>query len=285
LHDTRRMAEGWTDAEVSATVDSYFEMLALELSGEPFNKAAHNGALRKKLNERSKAAVEFKHQNISAVLLELGWIPIRGYKPMKNVQNSLRLEVGRRLHLDSPSLDPLMKSAAEIEKFEQPAKLPPIVLPPEFTIGTAAWKPNATGIKRDYVFRDARNRALGLAGEIAVVNFERARLAVAGKSKLADRVEHVAVTLGDGLGYDVLSFEESGAERFIEVKTTVHSEKTPFFISRSEVEASDLYSNQYVLHRLFNFSSKPGHYELRGAVRESCWLRPESFSGGPAATA
>ena len=36
---------------------------------------------------------------------------------------------------------------------------------------------------------------------------------------------------GDGAGYDILSFETDGTERFLEVKTTVGYERTPFFIS------------------------------------------------------
>lgn len=67
------MAVNWSREEVEATVSDYFEMLALELRGEPYNKAEHNRNLQKFLNARTKAAVELKHQNISAVLIELGY--------------------------------------------------------------------------------------------------------------------------------------------------------------------------------------------------------------------
>jgi hypothetical protein len=67
------MAENWSHEEVEATVSDYFEMLAMELRGEPYNKAEHNRHLQKLLNNRTKAAVELKHQNISAVLIELGY--------------------------------------------------------------------------------------------------------------------------------------------------------------------------------------------------------------------
>ena len=60
----------------------------------------------------------------------------------------------------------------------------------------------------------------------------------AGQKVLANRVEHVSQTKGDGLGYDVLSFDASAKERFIEVKTTSFGKETPFFISRNEVEFS-----------------------------------------------
>ena len=49
--------------------------------------------LRKQLNGRSKASVELKHQNISAVLTGLGLPFIQGYKPRGNSQLLLRKAV------------------------------------------------------------------------------------------------------------------------------------------------------------------------------------------------
>jgi hypothetical protein len=55
-------------------------MLVLELSGQTYNKSAHRRALLQKLAARTDAAVELKHQNISAILIELGCPYISGYK-------------------------------------------------------------------------------------------------------------------------------------------------------------------------------------------------------------
>ena len=85
---------------------------------------------------------------------------------------------------------------------------------------------------------EAANRSLGNAGEDFAVRFERERLIATGASRLADRVERVSVTKGDGLGYDVLSFEESGKERLIEVKTTSYDAATAFLVTRNEVAVS-----------------------------------------------
>jgi len=54
---------------------------------------------------------------------------------------------------------------------------------------------------------DTKNRALGLAGELAVAEHERRRLRTGGREDLACQVRHVAVVEGDGAGYDVMSFE------------------------------------------------------------------------------
>lgn len=70
--DVIRIGEDWTENEVQATVADYFEMLRLEADGLAFNKSEHNELLRKQLRGRSKASVELKHQNISAVLAGMG---------------------------------------------------------------------------------------------------------------------------------------------------------------------------------------------------------------------
>lgn len=85
--------EPWSDAEVDATVRDYFEMLRAELAGRPYVKAEHARALMKVLDGRSRGAIERKHMNITAVLEELGYAGIDGYKPLANYQQSLRTAV------------------------------------------------------------------------------------------------------------------------------------------------------------------------------------------------
>src|SRR5262245_4087233 len=82
--------ETWARDEVEATVASYFEMLDAGLRGDPFNKTAYRNALLKVLNNRPAGAVERKHQNISAILIEEGVPYITGYKPLGNYQRLLR---------------------------------------------------------------------------------------------------------------------------------------------------------------------------------------------------
>ncbi len=91
------MANDWSNEEAGATISDYFDMLALALRGEPFNQAEPNRNLQKLLNGRSNGAIERKHQNISAVLIELGYPYIDGYKPLPNYQGILRNLVEDRL--------------------------------------------------------------------------------------------------------------------------------------------------------------------------------------------
>jgi hypothetical protein len=89
--------DNWSREEVEAAVTDYFDMLAKELRREPFNKAEHNRALQRMLDNRSRGSVERKHQNISAVLIEAGYPYIKGYKPLGNYQDLLRAVVRERL--------------------------------------------------------------------------------------------------------------------------------------------------------------------------------------------
>ena len=84
------MPRGWAKEEVEATVASYFAMLHAQLSGTPYNKSERRRQLLPLLNDRSEQSIEFKHANISAILLELGRQYISGYKPRSNYQESRR---------------------------------------------------------------------------------------------------------------------------------------------------------------------------------------------------
>jgi hypothetical protein len=276
-------AESWSRIEVEAIVDDYFHMLMQELAGQSYNKTAHRRELAAKLNDRSDGSIERKHQNISAILRDAGCQYISGYKPLGNYQALLQDVVEDRIQTDS-LFDELARISAE-----QPAIAPlnprfenVLVKPPEFDPRAA--EPQApyrlkarAGVFRDYLEREARNRSLGEAGETFVLAYERARLYALGKSTLSDRVEQVSKTKGDGLGYDILSFESDGRERFVEVKTTAFGKQTPFYVTRNELALSKEFPGQFRLCRLFEFRKAPRMFELQGAVSANCLLDPVSY--------
>lgn len=85
----------WTDHELRATVAAYLQMLREEQTGQSYSKAKYNQRLREDaLATRSKASVEFRMQNISAVLDEIGHPWIKGYKPHRHVGETVKA----RLH-------------------------------------------------------------------------------------------------------------------------------------------------------------------------------------------
>ena len=104
-----------------------------------------------------------------------------------------------------------------------------------------------------YPGQDAKNAALGLAGENLVFKHEIEQLRRACLYELADAVVHVSQVEGDSAGYDIRSFTDQGDVRHIEVKTTRGTAATAFFASAREVEFSRQNPDTYVLHRLYEY--------------------------------
>jgi hypothetical protein len=246
------MADDWSREEVEAAVADYFAMLAKELSGVSYNKAEHNRLLQKILVRRSKGSIEFKHQNITAVLIELGFANIPGYKPRFNYQDLLRVVVEERLAGEKQ-----LQEAAHVA-VEKPVEAPPVVedilsilVPPPTRDDKPATLREKPLIKRkllprNYLEAEARNRSLGRAGEEFILRFEY--------------------------------------ERLIEVKTTRFGAWTPFFASRNEVEVSESHDEHYQLYRLFSFSRQPKLFTLGGSLGRTCELNAIQFSATPKST-
>lgn len=277
------MADDWSREEVEATVADYFAMLAAELRGDRVNKRAHNRMLQQQLSSRSAGAIEFKHANISAILIGLGYPYVDGYKPRSNYQELLREVVVARLEADH-ALTSATAAAVEAPSPTGPALIdwttvrvdaPQSSLEKGKVYERRPPSPPVRGV--NYLEREALNRSLGVAGEEFVLSFEHARLWSAGAGALADRIEHVSKTRGDGLGYDILSFDPDGRERLIEVKTTRFGAMTPFFASSNEVAVSDAESSRYHLYRVFKFRDAPRLFWISGAIRESVTLTPVVF--------
>ena len=182
----------WDQIEVEATVADYLHMLLLELSGQTYSKTAHRRGLLAKLDKRTDSAIEFKHQNISAILIDLGYPYITGYKPRGNYQQLLREVVEDRIAQDqlldnaalaassapavAPLLDDFSKLLVDAPKLARTAREP-----------SQHYRLSAPQ-KRDYLEREARNTALGFAGEEFILNFEHFRLHNLGHKALADKV-------------------------------------------------------------------------------------------------
>jgi hypothetical protein len=271
--------EDWSPEEVAATVADYFVMLGHELRGEPYNKREHNLRLQALLRGRSAGAIEFKHANISAVLIELGFPYIDGYKPRYNYQELLKEEVTARLIRDE-SLNRAAEQAVATPVYQAPEvlSLSDILVPApsrERNAGRSYERQISsvgTPDRVNYLAREARNASLGAAGELFVLRIERQRLREIGQPRLAERIEHVSRSKGDGLGYDILSFDADGRERIIEVKTTNFGSMTPFFASAREVAVSEERQECFSLYRVFRFRESPKVFALNGSLRLSCVL-------------
>ncbi len=272
----------WTDQEVQLIVADYFDMLEAELLGRSFKKSDHRKALAPRLRGRSEGSIEFKHQNVSAVLVERGLPYIGGYKPRSNYQGILATAVENFLDehpsfLDqlaaSPSLNPPEPYSLVTPNLDQLIEDPPEkMVAPKPT--SKPWL-SRKARKIDFAERDAANRRLAKLGEQFVVDLERYRLKAAGRDDLAQRVVWASQDIGDGLGFDILSFDDADdSERMVEVKTTGLGKFFPFYVTSNEVRCSEDIPQQYNLFRVFNFGHVPRLYILHGSLRELCQLDP-----------
>ncbi len=104
--------------------------------------------------------------------------------------------------------------------------------------------------KTDWVMKQRRRTNLGNLGEKIVLKFEHKRLCSLGLSALAEKIDHVSETKGDGLGYDISSFNRNGSVLHIEVKTSGNNKELSFYLSENErqtlVNGKDDYAIYYV---------------------------------------
>jgi hypothetical protein len=275
------MNEDWTNKEVELIVQDYFKMFQLELEQQKYNKSEHRQTLIPLLNNRSKGSVEFKHQNISAVLANMGQPFIKGYKPRSNYQQILEEKVARYLREHRITFeekferfaDTVISTAYDQINFETIIDDEPE--PSQVQEREPAYRP----IKINYLEKEQNNRSLGEKGEKLVIAYEKWRLIKAGRENLADRIEWISKDISDGTGYDILSKNTNGTDRYVEVKTTKLSKETPIYLTKTEIGFAKNKAKEFFLYRVFNFGLKPQLFIKAGEYDSYCKIQPITFKG------
>ncbi len=224
---------------------------------------------------RSDKSIEWKHQNISTVMLEFGLPYIKGYKPASNIQDALRPEVKHRLEANPDwfaKLQPQQQSPAEA-RFA--AALRQVAVP--------EMPPEARGRKVDYGLLQKESKRVGDRGEEFVFNLEKATLERKGRADLAADVLWVAREFGDGTGYDIRSFSLDGRHRYIEVKATKLGALTPFYITSAELDFAHRHHGEYAIYRVFDVDGDaPEFYVLEGDLDTLLAVEPVTYRARPA---
>jgi type II secretory pathway pseudopilin PulG len=276
------MHEDWTQAEVATIINDYFSMLELELKKQPYNKTSHRKNLLPLLNSRSKGSVEFKHQNISAVLAAMGLPYIKGYKPRSNYQQMLEEQVAAFLSMQENNLEGSFETFASSSAITKPydqINFDTLLDDEPFTSQLKESKPAYRPIKINYLEKEQNNRTLGEDGERLVMEYEKWRLIKAGKENLADKIEWISKDKGDGAGFDILSKNNNGSDRFVEVKTTKLTKETPIYLTKNEISFALLNAENFYLYRVFNFGKDPQLFIKNGQYDNFCTLLPQTFKG------
>jgi hypothetical protein len=290
MTETGKTGESWTTYEIEQVLGLYMNMYLRAANGEKFSKSGAFLDMSKRLGVRSKSSVALKMCNISSVMIGLGWPHLPGMGPMPNIQGALVPHVVaalERFHALDDSARKLVATRPTSGPIELvvATKIPRLLDPTELFANRI---PRA--VRRNYIELEARNSELGLAGELSVLEFEERRLREQGATKLANRIEHVSALRGDGVGYDIHSFEADGRDKLIEVKTTTGAGSVPFFVSGNELAVSQELSDAYCLSRVFDYPVQDARrkkvqlYELKGALDVTCVLAADSFKAMPKAS-
>ena len=142
-------------------------------------------------------------------------------------------------------------------KVYKPLKVMPILHKTSKNHGSIDTKKKKTSAKIDYAAKAKKDKDLGLIGEKYVLNFEMDKLHNCGLKDLSGSIKHISEELGDGEGYDILSYDDNQRPIYIEVKTTNSKNQDQFFISANELGFAENHQNDYYLYRVYDIKRKP----------------------------
>jgi hypothetical protein len=259
----------WTLAEVEAIVAIYFRMFQLQ-SRADYSRRAHLDAALEQLAPRNESAVSRKLSNISAILRGFGLPVLRGFGPLGNKQTLLAAVVIDWLS-DHPEIFDAPPSVASPPPLPKESE----VDPPQATLLDSI-RGERRACRIDFADRDERNRALGRLGEKWAVELLKSELSNKGRADLAARVVWVSDELGDGLGFDIASFQVDGSPLMVEVKTSNGSIGAPFIVSSNEVAVSASLKERYMLMRVLDLQNIRSFTDFWGP-----WRKLANSSHGP----
>ncbi|CAK1243360.1 MrcB family domain-containing protein [Fructobacillus tropaeoli] len=249
------------------------------------------------LTERNKLVTGYELGNIFSIKYEADNLPTN--KQMENDLTDMLvcLKAIKKCLVNSHNIAESVEYILSIDEksdsfFSDSTKkiaqnLPVAQLVETFAPSTSKEKPaessnvSKKGRKVKYAEVQKNNSEVGFFGEKAVLNFEKEKLRE--YPDLAEKVEHVSVKQGDGLGYDILSFDEEGNKVFIEVKTTTQGKDAPFYISNNEVDVALKHPNSYVLYRIYDVQNilenknKIEFFKVKGDRFQSIKLSPVNY--------
>jgi hypothetical protein len=188
-----------------------------------------------------------------------------------------KTRIKEREYLDSSyhilTQDIIYAAVKHIDKFDQGGIQEPALkrlIKVNITFSLKVDKVVFKGSFTNYIENEKEKKRIGDLGELLVLQHEQEKLKSIGIKKAP---EHISKSEGDGLGYDILSYDENRKQIYIEVKTTSKGLNTPFYITRNELERSKKDTDKYFLYRLFEFddtNNKAKYYVRNGNLSDLC---------------
>lgn len=132
--------------------------------------------------------------------------------------------------------------------------------------------------KNSWTIINTEKMEIGELGELIIMNEENLKLGRLGLSNL--KPKHVSKLIGDGLGYDIESYNEHGDKIHIEVKTT-RGNSHKFYITPNEYRTMKRLNSSYYIKRVYNIDEQTKSYEIEtisaNAFIENFKLVPSNF--------
>lgn len=163
-------------------------------------------------------------------------------------QNETKQVVSKVVHEDTPMN--VIESLNEI--FVSKENIEDILEESEFAETTS---PLPKISAEDYIERSKAMQDIGLKGEYFILKYEKGELIKNNKADLAIKVRHISKDEGDYAGYDILSYDIQGNEKYIEVKTSIKNYTADFFLTENEMNKIKRLDN-YFIYRVFDFDKQ-----------------------------
>lgn len=131
-------------------------------------------------------------------------------------------------------------------------------------------------VEIDFIAKTQNDKDLGDAGEELVKEYEIDYLKKIGLDQKSLEVKIVK----DGKGYDVLSFDNFGNKKYIEVKTTTGKALNPFYLSENEVAFLRENLNNYSIYRVYNYDEEINSgefFEISGEIENQILMKPTQY--------
>lgn len=164
----------------------------------------------------------------------------------------------------------------------------PISISPELSTKTVtayqAPVPNGKAKKKrtgyvDFEELNKRNAKTGSLGEEVVLRYEKVYLTSVGRPDLAEKVHQLSLD-DTYAGYDIVSFDQHGNEKKIEVKATTIEQPVNFSfnMSRNEIKVAETSDNYYIYLVYAVHTDKPRIHILPNPFKEPGLLSVEPAS-------
>lgn len=136
-------------------------------------------------------------------------------------------------------------------------------------------------VKIDFNKMNEAKTDFGKKCEEIIYEYEKQRLRQEGREDEANKVIWASKEIGDGLGYDIESYENHDGtyeKIYIEVKGTDKKDSEPFDVTINEVLVSEKYKEYYYIYRIAKVNTKnPVFYKVRGSISENFELTAVKF--------